>query len=93
MCRLLELNGECNRHNCQFAHSKDELRVHPNTLKRNYKKAKCKNFRPGQDGSCPYGIRCIFIHEEKKKVMTYKRKLDIWASQHRDILYNPGTDE
>ena len=26
-------------------------------------------------------------------MVTYKRKLDIWASQPRDILYNPGTDE
>ena len=59
LCRSWEETGTCRYGDkCQFAHSRDELRVvdrHPK-----YKTEMCKTF--WEKGSCPYGKRCCFIH-------------------------------
>ncbi|KAJ3129100.1 hypothetical protein HK101_005296, partial [Irineochytrium annulatum] len=59
LCRSWEETGQCRYGlKCQFAHSRDELRIvdrHPK-----YKTQMCKTF--WEKGSCPYGKRCCFIH-------------------------------
>ncbi|KAI9342030.1 hypothetical protein BDR26DRAFT_802110, partial [Obelidium mucronatum] len=58
-CRSMEETSECRYGNkCQFAHTKDELRLvdrHPK-----YKTQLCKTYF--DTGDCPYGRRCCFIH-------------------------------
>lgn len=62
LCRSWEETGACRYGNkCQFAHSREELRVidrHPK-----YKTEMCKTF--WEKGTCPYGKRCCFIHTDK----------------------------
>ncbi|KAJ3393343.1 hypothetical protein HDU84_002138 [Entophlyctis sp. JEL0112] len=58
-CRSMEETGDCRYGaKCQFAHSREELRMvdrHPK-----YKTQVCKTFF--ETGDCPYGRRCCFIH-------------------------------
>ncbi|CAG8644384.1 4057_t:CDS:2 [Acaulospora morrowiae] len=77
MCRNWEERGSCRLvvcghelsdvygNKCQFAHSENELRKithHPK-----YKTEICKTF--WQNGTCPYGKRCCFIHNDKNGVL------------------------
>lgn len=45
---------------CRFAHGASELR--PVSRHPKYKTQPCKTFR--EQGHCPYGPRCLFIHED-----------------------------
>lgn len=45
---------------CRFAHGSSELR--PVSRHPKYKTQPCKTFR--EQGHCPYGPRCLFIHED-----------------------------
>lgn len=61
ICRALEETGMCRYgEKCQFAHSKDELRVAPRHPR--YKTEVCRTY--WELGTCPYGKRCCFIHNE-----------------------------
>ena len=47
---------------CQFAHGRTELREAPHKLHSKYKTQKCKKI--WSVGTCPYGSRLRFIHDE-----------------------------
>ncbi|KAJ1903789.1 hypothetical protein IWQ60_012537, partial [Tieghemiomyces parasiticus] len=49
---------------CTFAHSDAELK--PRQLPANYKSRHCNKYDFGQ-GHCPYGAKCNFIHEDRKR--------------------------
>lgn len=48
---------------CRYAHGKEELR--PISRSNQYKTKTCKAYHEG--GTCPYGIRCTFIHHTNDK--------------------------
>lgn len=48
---------------CRYAHGPEELR--PISRSNQYKTKTCKAYHEG--GTCPYGIRCTFIHHTSDK--------------------------
>lgn len=62
LCKF-EQFGKCKRGTiCAFAHSREELEKKDTT--RYYKTRLCKSFWTKM--SCPYGVRCCFIHTLKR---------------------------
>jgi hypothetical protein len=73
---------------CQFAHSLNELRSvdrHPK-----YKTEMCKTF--WEKGTCPYGKRCCFIHNEKDKIQEYQlAQAQALQQQQQNVVASPGS--
>lgn len=65
LCETFEEFGDCKYGDrCQYAHGKHELRRAPETVHpTSYKTVRCKKYW-SNDGICPYGAKCRFVHEE-----------------------------
>lgn len=48
---------------CQFAHGSLEMKLTPEPLHYKYKSKECVQFHGTK--YCPYGLRCMFQHEER----------------------------
>ena len=64
LCKFIEMHGVCYRANCQFAHTRSEIRESPYAKNPKYKSINCSKFHSEQ--YCPYNTRCIFRHFHKK---------------------------
>ena len=68
MCKnWVESDGQFCRYGdkCQFAHGNYERNMPTAPVHNKYKSKNCAQFHNEFQISCPYGIRCQFVHEER----------------------------
>jgi hypothetical protein len=68
MCKnWVESDGQFCRYGnkCQFAHGGFEMIMPTAPVHNKYKSKNCAQFHNEFQISCPYGIRCQFVHEER----------------------------
>jgi len=81
MCKYYVMRTECPFNDmvpslsiqCNFAHGEEELR-NKERLPNKYKTKPCTKF--SEEGYCPYGQRCQFIHSHKKDIIDYEKVMD-----------------
>ena len=60
--------GECEfKNECCYAHGHHELVMKPISMNKNYKTKMCKQWHEDTPGTCTYGDKCQFIHNELKQ--------------------------